>query len=85
MNIEELKLEGDYNHSDDDKVDAQVEYNLKMALKRQQAEAKKNLLPPTGFCHNCGATLESDTKLFCDKECAEEHAYMEERKKANGL
>jgi len=77
-------LEGNYDHSDDDQIDAQVEYNLKKALAKQKAEAIKSQVTATGFCNYCQAPVDDDMK-FCDHECRDDYEYEQQRKRVNGF
>jgi len=70
-----------------DEVDAAnetAEKWLKNKLAEQAAVAKANRLPPKGFCYFCDAKLEgkdSNIRLFCDKDCADD--YSEEQRLKN--
>lgn len=41
----------------------------------------KRDIEPTGRCHNCDEYLDDPRKLFCDKDCAEDHEKLMRNKR----
>lgn len=65
---------------DADRADERIANVVSDAL----AEARrKPRLIAAGFCHYCGEQVQAG-HLFCDKECAGDWEYEQERRKANG-
>ena len=55
----------------DDADRAQDEIEITLAQARSAAQARQMLLP-TGHCHNCDERLDRAGHLFCNRECAED-------------
>lgn len=52
-------------------------------INRIRAEAATRALLPTGVCYNCESEVPWP-KLFCDRECADEHAQFQEQRRRAG-
>lgn len=68
-----------------DDSDAVNEAFIERGVKAAQASLAVRHLPFTGICHNsrCEADIKSD-KLFCDKQCADEHGRVERLRSRSG-
>lgn len=61
---------------------ANEEFHLQVSL--QHALNKGGVkLKPKGSCYYCFRGLSPD-QIFCDEDCAEDHAYEQKRRQING-
>ena len=61
----------------DDGAD-RAEFFLKLAKEKQEAEAKRLVLPAIGRCYNCDEPLHGDSR-WCDTDCKADWEYRESR------
>lgn len=52
-------------------------------INRIRAAAAARALLPTGVCYNCETEVPRP-KLFCDRECADEYAQLQEQRRRAG-
>ena len=68
---------------DADRAEDKIEASITDGIDHARYMLAKLKLAPCNACHYCGEWLK-DGQLFCDKLCAEDYSYEQERKKAQG-
>ena len=64
-----------------DRSDEQDSIIIQNSIKQIRERVKKESLPITGYCYNCGAPCKA---AFCDRECRDEYEHYLAALKRNG-
>lgn len=67
---------------DADRADERIANVVADGLARARESAERQL-PAIGCCHWCESPVGAG-RVFCSKECAEDHEHERQRRKANG-
>jgi len=57
--------------------------HLMQALAAQRRSSER--LQPVGSCHHCGSTALTESRLFCDPDCASDWEYENSLRRKLGL
>lgn len=68
---------------DADRADSRIQRTIDEGIARVRAE-KDRYLPSIGVCHWCESPVGAG-RVFCSKECSEDHEHDRIRRKAAGL
>lgn len=66
-----------------DAADKAAELQAAEIASSVKAASETTRLARTGKCHNCEDPVGPE-QIYCDNECADDHAYMLDRLRANG-
>lgn len=68
---------------DADRADDRIEHMIADGIARAKREMDRSL-PSIGVCHWCESPVGAG-RIFCSKECSEDHEHESVRRKASGL
>ena len=62
-----------------DRADSVIQGSVDAALDEARHALSQRALLPCGVCHWCGETLHHAAALYCDSDCAADHAADQRR------
>ena len=68
---------------DADRSDKRIEDTVAAGIARVRSKLTQRMLAAVGYCHYCEEELPPG-RLFCDKDCAGDWQYEQDRKRALG-